>query len=90
MIGLDNALIGQCLGFTLIELLVVLSLIIMLADMGTRRSTGNSVVHAREAVLKEDLFRMRDAIDRSYADKGQYPGDARRAGQRRLPAQDPG
>ena len=27
----------------------------------------------REAVLKEDLFRMRDAIDQHYADKGKYP-----------------
>ena len=33
----------------------------------------NSVVRAREAVLKEDLFRMRDAIDRSIADKTKYP-----------------
>ena len=24
-------------------------------------------------MLKEDLFRMRDAIDQYYADKGQYP-----------------
>ena len=31
------------------------------------------MIHAREAVLKEDLFRMRDAIDQYYADKGQYP-----------------
>ena len=32
-----------------------------------------SVQFAREAVLKEDLFRMRDAIDQYYADKNQYP-----------------
>ena len=32
-----------------------------------------SVVHSKEAVLKEDLFRMRDAIDQYYADKGQWP-----------------
>ena len=32
-----------------------------------------SVVHSREAVLKEDLFRMRDAIDQYYADKGTWP-----------------
>jgi general secretion pathway protein G len=30
-------------------------------------------VRANEAVLKEVLFRMRDAIDQYYADKGQYP-----------------
>ena len=28
---------------------------------------------AKEAVLKEDLFRMRDAIDQYYADKNRYP-----------------
>jgi len=33
-----------------------------------------SVTRAKEAVLREDLFRMRDAIDQHYADKGQYPG----------------
>src|SRR4029077_2240843 len=33
----------------------------------------NSVIRAREAVLSEDLFRMRDAIDQYYADKTQYP-----------------
>src|SRR5262249_59474060 len=32
-----------------------------------------SQTYAKEAVLKEDLFRLRDAIDQYYADKGQYP-----------------
>ena len=59
-------------GFTLIELLVVLTLIVVLASIGmTQYKT--SIVHSREAVLKEDLFRMRDAIDQYYADKGKYP-----------------
>jgi general secretion pathway protein G len=34
---------------------------------------SNSVTRAKESVLKEDLFRMRDAIDQYYADKGKYP-----------------
>jgi general secretion pathway protein G len=59
-------------GFTLIELLVVVSLIVILATMGMAQYRS-SVVRAREAVLKEDLFRMRDAIDQYYADKGEYP-----------------
>jgi|SRR5581483_3041375 len=59
-------------GFTLIELLVVLSIIVILASMGLAQYR-TSVVRANEAVLKEDLFRMRDAIDQYYADKGQYP-----------------
>jgi len=59
-------------GFTMIELLVVVSLIVILATMGMTQYR-TSVIHAREATLKEDLFRMRDAIDQYYADKGQYP-----------------
>jgi general secretion pathway protein G len=60
-------------GFTLIELLVVLSIMVILASIGLAQYR-NSIVRANEAVLKEDLFRMRDAIDQYYADKGQYPG----------------
>jgi general secretion pathway protein G len=59
-------------GFTLIELMVVMTLLVVLATMGmTQYKT--SQVYAKEAVLKEDLFRMRDAIDQYYADKNQYP-----------------
>jgi general secretion pathway protein G len=60
-------------GFTLIELMVVAAILIVLAGLGLAQYR-NSVVRAREAVLKEDLFRMRDAIDQYYADKMQYPG----------------
>jgi len=59
-------------GFTMIELLVVMTLIVILATMGMTQYKS-SQVFAKEAVLKEDLFRMRDAIDQYYADKGQYP-----------------
>jgi general secretion pathway protein G len=31
------------------------------------------VIQAREAVLKEDLYRLREAIDQYQADKGNYP-----------------
>jgi len=67
-----NRVIGRSRGFTMIELLVVLALIVILATMGMTQYR-TSVIHAREAVLKEDLFRMRDAIDQYYADKNQYP-----------------
>ena len=59
-------------GFTLVELLVVLSLITILAAMGLVQYR-NSVRHTQEGVLMTDLFRMRDAIDQYYADKGKYP-----------------
>jgi general secretion pathway protein G len=58
--------------FTMIELLVVLALIVILASMGMTQYRA-SVVHAKEAVLKQDLAQMRDAIDQYYADKGQWP-----------------
>jgi general secretion pathway protein G len=59
-------------GFTLIELMVVMSLIVLLASIGLA-VYANSVIRAKESVLKEDLFRMRDAIDQYYADKNEYP-----------------
>ena len=59
-------------GFTLIELMVVMAIIVILASIGTAMYT-NSLKRSKEAVLKEDLFRMRDAIDQYYADKNKYP-----------------
>ena len=59
-------------GFTLIEMMIVMVLIVILAGIGLTLY-GNSVQRAKEAVLKEDLFRMRDAIDQYYADKNKYP-----------------
>jgi general secretion pathway protein G len=59
-------------GFTMIELLVVLSIIVILATVGMTQYRS-SRVYASESVLKTDLFRMREAIDQYYADKGQYP-----------------
>jgi general secretion pathway protein G len=59
-------------GFTLIELMIVMSLIVILAGI-TISVNANGQTRAREAVLKEDLFRMRDAIDQYYADKDTYP-----------------
>ena len=54
------------------ELLVVISLISILAAMALV-NYRNGVVRSQESVLKTDLFRMRDAIDQYYADKGKYP-----------------
>jgi general secretion pathway protein G len=59
-------------GFTLVELLVVMSLILILGTLALPQYK-HSVLYTREAVLKEDLFRLRDAIDQFYADKGHYP-----------------
>ena len=47
-------------------------LIVILAGVGLT-TYANSVQRAKEAVLKEDLYRMRAAIDQFYADKNEYP-----------------
>jgi general secretion pathway protein G len=52
--------------------MVVMAIIVILAGVGVALYT-NSVTRSREAVLKQDLFRMRDAIDQYYADKNEYP-----------------
>jgi len=55
----------------MIELLVVVSLIVILASIGIAQYR-NGVVRAQEAVLKEDLFRMRDVLDEYHADRQEY------------------
>ena len=59
-------------GFTLIELMVVMSIIVTLATIGLVQYR-QSVVFAKESVLRDDLFKMKEAIDQYYADKNQYP-----------------
>lgn len=59
-------------GFTIIELMVVMTIIVTLATIAMVQYR-QSVQMARESVLKDDLFKMRDAIDQYYADKTQYP-----------------
>jgi len=60
-------------GFTLIELLVVLAIVATLLTLAVPRYFS-SLDKSKEAVLKENLFQVRDAIGRYYADKGKYPG----------------
>jgi general secretion pathway protein G len=59
-------------GFTLIELLVVMAIIALLLAIAVPRYF-HSTDRAREAVLKEDLAQMRNAIDKYHGDKGRYP-----------------
>ena len=65
---------GSARGFTMIELMIVMTLIVILSSMGMVQYR-NSVRRSQEAVLKENLFRMRDAMDQFYADKTKWPGD---------------
>lgn len=60
-------------GFTLVELMVVLTIIALLISIVAPDYVGRTR-RAEEAVLKEDLATMRDALDKHYADAGRYPG----------------
>ncbi|MBK9522299.1 MAG: prepilin-type N-terminal cleavage/methylation domain-containing protein [Rhodocyclaceae bacterium] len=62
----------RCKGFTLMELLVVLAIIATLLSLAAPRYMG-SVNKAKEAVLRENLFSMREAIDKHFSDTGKYP-----------------
>ena len=59
-------------GFTLIELLIVVAIIGILAGLAAVQ-LRQTPQRAKEAVLKEDLFVLRDVIDQHFADKGVYP-----------------
>jgi general secretion pathway protein G len=59
-------------GFTLIELLVVMLIIGSLLTIAVPRYF-RSLDHSREVVLTQDLAVLRDAIDKFYSDRGQYP-----------------
>jgi general secretion pathway protein G len=59
-------------GFTLIELLVVLAIIALLLTIAVPRYFG-SLDKSKEAVLKENLYQLRSALDKFYGDKGKYP-----------------
>ena len=59
-------------GFTLVELMVVMLIIAILAAIAIPAYVA-SIRAAREAVLKEDLHVMRDAIDSYTNDKNKAP-----------------
>ncbi len=59
-------------GFTLIELMIVLAIMGILLTIA-QPNLKQAITRARESVLREDLFQMRDALDQYYADSGKYP-----------------
>lgn len=59
-------------GFTLIELVIALSILGIILSFA-EPVYRNSVIKAKEAALKKDIFIMRDSIDQYYADNNSYP-----------------
>jgi general secretion pathway protein G len=62
----------QDAGFTLVELMIVMAIIGILAVIAVP-SYITAVRHSKEAVLKEDLFVLRGAIDSYTMDKQKAP-----------------
>jgi len=63
---------GRARGFTLLELMIVITIILILLGMAAGRYQ-QSVVRAKEAALKQDLFVMRKAIEQYTLDKEAAP-----------------
>jgi general secretion pathway protein G len=60
------------LGFTLIELLVVFAILAILLTLAVPRYFA-SVERSKEAVLKQNLATLRNALDQFHSDTGKYP-----------------
>ena len=59
-------------GFTLMELMIVISLILILVSISIP-AYNQSILRARESVLKQDLFQLRSLISQYTLDKQKAP-----------------
>src|SRR2546421_1783292 len=70
--SLPSAVCRLPTGFTLLELMIVISILIILVSVALPQYQ-KTIMHARETVLKDDLFKFRSIIDQYAADKGKLP-----------------
>jgi general secretion pathway protein G len=83
--------IGYNIGFTLIELMIVMTIIVILVGIAAVKY-DRVVQRSKEAVLRQDLRAMRDAIDNYTLDKQAAPqsvDDLQQAGYLRAVPVDP-
>src|SRR5256712_14019667 len=59
-------------GFTLIELMIVISMILILVSISVP-VYNQSIMRAKESVLKQDLFQLRSLISQYTLDKQKAP-----------------
>jgi general secretion pathway protein G len=59
-------------GFTLIELMIVISMILILVSISVP-AYNQSILRAKEAVLRQDLFQLRSLISQYTLDKQKAP-----------------
>jgi general secretion pathway protein G len=56
----------------MVELMVALAILSIILTLAVPRYFNN-LASSKEAVLQEDLFVLRDSIDKYFADTGKYP-----------------
>lgn len=62
----------QSRGFTLIEMMIVISMILILLSIAIP-AYNRSILHAKEGVLRQNLFTMRSLISQYTLDKQKAP-----------------